>query len=113
MMRNDRLKLDSFCVTFRMNDDFAKIIDKIFRRKHDFSFVKNFENQIMIFILDNKNENSYDNFFETDFRVFAHSFEENFVLCDTDDVKFRTAFYSEITSIQNLERHYTYFDFTV
>ena len=32
------------------------MIDKIFRRRHDFSFVKNLENQIMIFILDNKNE---------------------------------------------------------
>ena len=102
-----------FDVTFRMNNNFAKIIDKIFRRKYDFSFVKNFENQIMIFILDNKNENSHDNFFETNFRVFAHFFEKSFVLCDTDDVKFRIAFHSEITSIQNFERHYTYFDLTV
>ena len=86
MMWSDRLKLDSLCVTFRMNDNFARIIDKIFRRKHDFSFVKSLENQIMIFIFDDKNKNSHDNLFETNFRVFAHSFEENFVLYDIDDV---------------------------
>ena len=102
IMYNERLKLDSFCVTFRMNDDFAKIIDKIFRRKHDFFFRKK-----------SRKSNSHDNSFETNFRVFAHFFEKSFVFCDTNDVKFRIALHSEITSIQNFERHYTYFDFTV